>query len=65
MEESLINDKVGAWLLDKEHTREMLADELSITAQSLTNKLTGKTDWTWREVRLLAVALRCSVKDFV
>ncbi len=65
MEESLINDKVGAWLLEPSNTRERLASALDIVPSSLANKLSGKTEWTWHEVRKLASTLGCSVKDFV
>lgn len=46
----IINEKVGAWLLDKENTRELLASELGITRQTLAERLNGRTKWRWDEV---------------
>lgn len=65
IEESLINEKVGAWLLEKENTREDLAGELGMHRLSLSNKLNDVTPWTWPEVLRLASVLGCSARDFV
>lgn len=32
-------------------TRKMLADKLGITSKTLFNKINGKTDFTWEEVK--------------
>lgn len=49
-----INEKIGAWLIaDKQHTREYLAKHLGMTRQTLSGRLSGKSEWTWREVMTL------------
>ena len=58
-----INEKVGAWLLEKGHTRTSLAASLGITTVTLDNKLTGETDWSWTQAKKLAGILDCSLDE--
>ena len=58
-----INEKVGAWLLEKGHTRTSLAATLGITTVTLDNKLTGETDWSWSQAKKLADILDCSLDE--
>ena len=51
---SAITEKLGAWLLAKDHTREMLANELGITRPTLKERLEGTSDWRWGEVQKIA-----------
>jgi|GEM_PF-1474084 hypothetical protein len=45
-----INEKLGAWLLQDGHTRQMLADEIGITRPTLNGRLSGESKWNWDEV---------------
>lgn len=45
-----INEKLGAWLIEDGHTREMLAQEIGITRPTLSGRLNGDSKWNWDEV---------------
>lgn len=60
-----MKEKIGAWLLEGNHTKAELAGLLSMSTGSLSNKISGETDWTWKEVKALALVLGCQVSDFV
>lgn len=59
-----IAEKVGAWLLKAGNTKARLANELSMSAATLNNRLSGETEWTWKEVCDLANVLDCKLSDF-
>lgn len=48
--ETIIKEKLGAWLLQEDKTQGHLAKELGITRQTLTERLRGRTQWKWSEV---------------
>lgn len=52
--ETIINEKLGAWLLQEGHTREMLASEIGITRPTLKSRIDGTTPWEWGEVKKIA-----------
>lgn len=58
-----INEKIGAWLLEKGHTKQGLASQLGISDQTLDNRLDGTYGWTWDEVILLADYLGTSLDE--
>ena len=60
-----INEKLGAWLLEDGHTRDMLAQELGMTRPTLANRINGITSWEWEEVVKLSRVVGCTVNDFV
>ena len=49
-----INEKLGAWLLEEGHTREMLAQEIGISRPALLARFNGTSKGNWEEV--IAVA---------
>ena len=59
-----IAEKVGAWLLKTGNTKARLAKELGMSAATLNNRLSGETEWTWKEVCDLANVLSCKLSDF-
>ena len=61
--ENIINEKLGAWLLEEGHTREILADELGITRPTLADRLSGTTKWRWDEVIEVARVTNCSLDE--
>lgn len=58
-----INEKIGAWLLEKGHTQKGLAKILGISTVCLGDKLSGKTDWTWTQAKTLAEFFGCSLDE--
>jgi len=46
----VINEKIGAWLLEKGNSQEKLANTIGITRPTLRSRLNGETKWTWEEV---------------
>lgn len=46
----IINEKLGAWLLEKGNSRDKLADEIGITRPTLASRLKGDSKWSWEEV---------------
>ena len=46
----IINQKLGAWLLENNKTRGELAYEIGITRATLADRLSGKAKWRWDEV---------------
>ena len=46
---AVINEKLGAWLLPKEHTRTELAKRIGITLPTLNSRLMDG-GWSWAEV---------------
>lgn len=59
-----MRDRIGGWLLDKDNTRQKLADLLGISVVTLANHMNGTTDWSWTEVCKLADILGCNVSNF-
>lgn len=47
---SIINEKLGAWLLVNGNTREQLAESIGITRPTLQTRLNGDSEWKWGEV---------------
>lgn len=46
----IINEKLGAWLLQSGHTLDKLADGIGITRPTLASRLSGDSKWKWDEV---------------
>ena len=46
----IINEKLGAWLINNSATRGQLASEIGITRQTLAERLRGRTKWRFDEV---------------
>lgn len=61
--DSLINEKVGAWLLVSGNNREKLADEIGISRPTLASRLSGKSKWNWDEVVKLAKLVGCTLDE--
>ena len=59
----IINEKLGAWLLESGNTREKLADEIGITRPTLNGRLDGKSKWLWDEVIEVARITHCSLNE--
>lgn len=59
----VIKTRVGAWLLERGHTKRSLAAELGMTTATLNNKLVGRYDWSWPQVIRLAEILGCTPDD--
>ena len=58
-----INEKIGAWLLEKGHTQTKLAGILGISTVCLGDKISGKTDWSWSQAKILANLFGCSLDE--
>ena len=58
-----VNEKIGAWLLEKGHTQKRLAEILGISTVCLGDKISGKTDWTWSQAKTLAGLFDCSLDE--
>jgi plasmid maintenance system antidote protein VapI len=58
-----INEKVGAWLLAPENSREKLADAIGITRPTLNTRLDGSSPWKFVEVIRLAQLLGTTPND--
>lgn len=58
-----INEKIGAWLLEKGHTRDILADEIGITRPTLNGRLSGASEWNWCEVIEVARVTNTSLNE--
>ena len=58
-----IAEKVGAWLLQSGNTKQDLANELGMSAFTLSIKLRGETEWSWSQVCKIADVLGCSLSD--
>lgn len=61
--DSLINEKVGAWLLMSGNSRENLANEIGISRPTLASRLSGKSKWNWDEVVKLAKIVGCTLDE--
>ena len=59
----VINEKLGAWLLEEGHNQERLASELGITRPTLRNRLNGNTKWTSDEVIAVSRITNCTLND--
>lgn len=60
---SRINEKLGAWLLDKRHTKAELAEILGISRPTLNDRFAGKSKWTWDEAIIVARISGCTLND--
>lgn len=58
-----INEKVGAWLLDADHTRAGLAEAIGISRPALANRLDGSAKWNWDEIVTLANVLGTTLNE--
>lgn len=47
---NIINEKLGAWLIENGNTQQKLAEEIGITRPTLRGRLYGKSKWEWDEV---------------
>lgn len=59
-----VAEKVGAWLLISENTKAKLANDLGMSVGTLNNRLSGETEWSWKEVCDLAEIIDCKLSDF-
>lgn len=57
-------EKVGAWLVQKGNTKQLLAQQLGMSTVTLNKKLDGEVRWTWDEACALADILGCALSDF-
>lgn len=60
-----INEKIGAWLLPPEKTREKLAKAIGISAPTLTRRIEEPGTWTLDEVKKLTEVLGCNLSDLL
>ena len=60
-----MKDKIGAWLLDKNHTTQDLASQLDMSPQTLGNRLDGTFDWSWAEIVKLSKVLGCTPNELM
>lgn len=58
-----INEKLGAWLLVKGNTRELLAEQIGITRPALLARLNGSSKWNWDEVIKVAEIVGCDLNE--
>lgn len=58
-----VNEKLGAWLLPSNRTKEILARELNMTRPTLYSRIRGETDWTWSEILKIAELCECTPND--
>lgn len=61
---SKINQILGAWLLQKGHTREQLATAAGVSVAALNDKIAGTTKWKWDEVCDIADFISIPIQDF-
>ncbi len=61
---SKINQILGAWLLQKGHTREQLATAAGVSVAALNDKIAGITKWKWDEVCDIADFISIPIQDF-
>lgn len=60
---TVIKEKLGAWVLENGNTRETLADELGITRPTLRSRLDGETQWRFEEVIKIAKLTGTSIDE--
>lgn len=58
-----VNEKLGAWLLPHERTKDELAKRLNMTRPTLNSRIRGETDWTWGEILDIAQMCGCTPND--
>lgn len=58
-----INEKLGAWLLEEGHTREILAQRIGISRPALLARLNGSSKWNWEEVIEVAKITGCDLNE--
>lgn len=58
-----INEKIGAWLLDKEHTKAELAKLLGLSRPTLDGRLAGKSKWNWEDVVKVSEITGCTLNE--
>lgn len=59
-----IAERVGSWLIKSGNTKVKLAELLGMSVGTLNNRLSGETEWSWKEVCHLANILNCNLSDF-
>lgn len=59
----IINEKLGAWLLESGNTRDKLAAEIGISRPTLNGRLDGKSKWQWDEVIEVARITGCTLNE--
>lgn len=45
-----INEKLGAWLIVNNESRENLAQRIGISKPTLNKRISGESEWKWSEV---------------
>ena len=58
-----INEKLGAWLLEEGHNRDLLAKELGMTRPTLQNRINGTAKWEWEEVIKVSQLTNCTLNE--
>ncbi len=58
-----INEKLGAWLLEKGHNSENLAAQIGISRPALRDRLNGEAQWKWGEVIRVAEITNCTLNE--
>ncbi len=58
-----IKNRIAAWLIEPDHTKQGLASQLGMTAKTLNTRLDESVDWTLGEVRILAALFGCSIDE--
>lgn len=59
----VMQEKVGAWLIEPGHTKQGLASMLGMTTQTLNNRLRGTYEWTWSEILTISKILGCTTEE--
>lgn len=59
----IINEKIGAWLLEDGNTRTRLAGEVGISRPALNMRLSGRAKWNWDEVIEVARVTGCTLNE--
>lgn len=58
------NKMIGVWLIQEGNTKTKLAAALGISTQTLSNRLSGRCEWTWNEACLLSDIIGCPLSAF-
>lgn len=58
-----LTEKVSAWANAKGNTKAQLCEVIGVSANTLTSRLQGETEWTWKEAITLAKFMQCSLDD--
>jgi plasmid maintenance system antidote protein VapI len=59
---SLVNEKIGAWLMQG-HSRAELAEAVGLSRPALNKRIEGKSKWKWSEMVRLSDVIGCSLNE--